>query len=84
MQVQAGKWIRAILDKWEVSHNCIVTDTDTWCSALLPCDADKGMYSLKLKETALQGGINYLREVGAFPEHDESDDDECYANDFEW
>lgn len=83
-KVQAGKWIRAILDKWEVPHSCIITDTDTWCSALHPCDAKAGQFALKLKETALQGGINYLREVGAFPEGDESDNDECYANEFEW
>jgi hypothetical protein len=83
-KVQATAWLKAILDKWEIPHSAMLKQTDTWATAHLMCDAEKGQFSLKLKESALQGGINYLREVGAFPEGDESDDDECYANDFEW
>lgn len=74
--------MQAILDKW--GDGKIEKSSDGWCTASLVCDADKGQFALKLKETALQGGINFLRESGCFPEGDEEDDDECYANEFEW
>lgn len=83
-KVSAVDWVKAILDKWEVSHKAIQKAEAGWCVAVHTCDAEKGEFTLKFKDSALQGGINYLREKGAFPDKDESSDDECYGGDFEW
>ena len=46
-------------------------------------DAEKGRFTLKLRDEALPKAIEYLRSKGLFPTKDESsDDDVCYGDDF--
>jgi len=50
--------------------------------AVLANDADKGLYVLKLKDSAITESINYLKSKGLFPDKvDDSDDDEYVFGD---
>lgn len=82
LQISAVDWAGAILAAW--GGGKIEKSSPGWCTASMVADADKGEFTLKLKETGLQTGINFLREKGCFPDGDDSDDDVCYGNDFEW
>merc|ERR1719158_2353478 len=45
-------------------------------------DADKGLFVLKLKDSAISESINYLKSKGLFPDKvDDSDDDEFVFGD---
>lgn len=48
-----------------------------------PADPDKGMFPIKMKDTALAAGIAYLKEKGCFPEggSDDDDSDVAYGDD---
>ena len=81
-QVNAGEWLKSVVDK--LGFGKVTTSSPTWAAAQCPCDPEKGHFPLKIKDEALQAGINFLKSKGAFPDKDESDDDECYSNEFEW
>ena len=81
-KVNAAEWCQSVVSA--IGFGEVVTSSATWAAALCPCDAEKGQFPIKVKDEALQAGINFLKSKGAFPDKDESDDDECYSNEFEW
>jgi hypothetical protein len=48
---------------------------------IVPTNADKGIFPLKIKEPMIPEANNYLRKLGLFPDHDDDDDDEMVFGD---
>merc|ERR1739845_325522 len=48
---------------------------------LIPADADKGIFPLKIREGLILEANNFLRKKGLFPEDDGDDDDEMVFGD---
>lgn len=48
---------------------------------IVPTDADKGIFPLKIKEPMIPEANNFLRKLGLFPDHDDDDDDEMVFGD---
>jgi len=82
-KVNAKEWVESVIAKLGFG-SVVGTGTAAWCAAMCHCDPEKGHFPLKIKDEALQGGINFLKSKGAFPDKEESDDDECYSGEFEW
>eukprot|EP00958_Prasinococcus_capsulatus_P006189 scaffold590_cov383-Prasinococcus_capsulatus_cf.AAC.13 len=81
-KVAVKEWMEAVLAA--VGTGAIVGEpTATECYAVCKLDADKGHFPLKMKDSALQAAINFLRGKGCFPEDagDSDDDDVAYGDD---
>merc|ERR1711948_80328 len=53
----------------------------TTAKALLTNDPDKGLFVLKLKDSAITWAINYLKKKGLFPDGNDDDDDDYVFGD---
>merc|ERR1712084_109813 len=53
----------------------------TTAKAELTNDADKGLFVLKLKDSAITLSINYLKKKGLFPDSNDDDDDDYVFGD---
>merc|ERR1711972_222563 len=53
----------------------------TTAKALLTNDPDKGLFVLKLKDSAITLSINYLKKKGLFPDGNDDDDDDYVFGD---
>jgi len=51
------------------------------CTAVIPADADKGIFPLKIREGLILEANNFLRSKGLFPDNDDSDDDDYVFGD---
>jgi len=51
------------------------------CTAIIPADADKGVFPLKIREGLILEANNFLRGKGLFPDNDDSDDDDYVFGD---
>ena len=49
--------------------------------AKIPANPDKGKFPLKDKDTAMAASFTFLRSKGAFPEDNDSDDDDMVFGD---
>eukprot|EP00958_Prasinococcus_capsulatus_P021407 scaffold2910_cov390-Prasinococcus_capsulatus_cf.AAC.22 len=77
-KVAVKEWISEVL-KAVGTGQVVGEATATECYAVCKLDADKGLFPLKMKDTALQTAINYLRAKGCFPDDNSDDDDDDYA-----
>merc|ERR1712190_529526 len=53
----------------------------TTAKAKILNDADKGLFVLKLKDSAITFSINYLKKKGLFPDGNDDDDDDYVFGD---
>ena len=71
--------VRVLTEKAaELTRQCGRTITVT---AVAVSDPDKGKFALKDKDAAMAAAFAYLRKNDAFPEDNDSDDDECAFGD---
>jgi len=79
-ELKADQWMTDVL-KALGGGEMLFGDAYT-AKALLENDPDKGLYVLKLKDSAITESINYLKSKGLFPDKvDDSDDDEYIFGD---
>eukprot|EP00930_Biecheleria_cincta_P082994 TRINITY_DN72636_c0_g1_i1.p1 TRINITY_DN72636_c0_g1~~TRINITY_DN72636_c0_g1_i1.p1 ORF type:complete len:278 (-),score=76.76 TRINITY_DN72636_c0_g1_i1:555-1388(-) len=79
-ELKADQWMTDVL-KALGGGDMLFGDAYT-AKALLANDADKGLFVLKLKDSAITESINYLKSKGLFPDKvDDSDDDEYVFGD---
>merc|ERR1711972_980932 len=72
----ADVWMKDMLA--ELGGGEFLFGDDTTAKALLKNDPDKGLFVLKLKDSAIMLSINYLKKKGLFPDGND-DDDEDYV-----
>jgi len=78
--LKADKWMTDLLERLG-GGDVLFADAYT-AKAEIKNDADKGLFVLKLKDSAISEGINYLKSLGLFPDKtDDSDDDEYVFGD---
>merc|ERR1719183_3130346 len=79
-ELEAAKWmtdVLAALGGGEMSFGDAFT-----AKAEIKNDADKGLFVLKLKDSAITESINYLKGKGLFPDKvDDSDDEYVFGDD---
>merc|ERR1719460_2389757 len=79
-ELTAADWMKELLGKLgggEMSFGDAYT-----AKAEINNDADKGLFVLKLKDSAISESINYLKAKGLFPDKvDDSDDDFVFGDD---
>merc|ERR1719264_1913737 len=59
----------------------IVTPGKDYCVGVIPADADKNIFPLKIREGLILEANNFLRSRGLFPDNDSDDDDEMVFGD---
>jgi len=79
-QLKADQWMKDILAV--LGGGEIVFGDAYTAKAVLLNDADKGLFVLKLKDSAITESINYLKTRGLFPDKvDDSDDEYIFGDD---
>merc|ERR1719409_565198 len=79
-ELKADQWMKDVLAKLgggELQFGDAYT-----AKAEIKNDADKGLFVLKLKDSAVSESINYLKSKGLFPDKtDDSDDEFIFGDD---
>lgn len=70
------EWVDAVLAPLGTGQ--VVEETETVIKAVVPADAEKGKFPLKMRDEAISAGFALLRAKGLVPDVD-SDDDVNYA-----
>ncbi|KAJ9069834.1 hypothetical protein DSO57_1034453 [Entomophthora muscae] len=71
-KITAKAWLEETLAKFDGK---LVSGEDEVATGLIMADAEKGIFSLKVRDEAIPTSIGYLRSKGLFPEQaDDSDD----------
>merc|ERR1711937_539535 len=78
-ELTADKWMQDIVE--QLGGGEIVFRDATTAKAVITNDADKGLFVLKLKDSAITESINYLKSKGLFPDKVEDSDDEMVFGD---
>merc|ERR1712176_492 len=78
-QLTAEQWMKDTLDALG-GGEMVFGDAYT-AKAVMSNDADKGLFVLKLKDSAISQSINYLKSKGLFPDKVEDSDDEYVFGD---
>ena len=80
-KVRADEWMAAIAGA--VGAEVEGYASQGYCRAVMVANPDKGKFSIKEKDVALDKAFEYLRSKGAFPEDDGDDDsdDYCFGDD---
>jgi len=80
-KIQADKWLKDILMGLGAPASCFISGSTTTAKAYIANDGDKGLYAMKLKDSAISQSIFYLRKLGLFPEDKDDDDDYVFGDD---
>merc|ERR1711972_1199149 len=75
----ADVWMKEMLA--ELGGGEFLFGDATTAKALLTNDPDKGLFVLKLKDSAITLSINYLKKTGLFPDANDDDDDDYVFGD---
>merc|ERR1711953_1231985 len=75
----ADVWMKDILS--ELGGGEYLFGDATTAKALLSNNPDKGLFVLKLKDSAITLSINYLKKKGLFPDSNDDDDDDYVFGD---
>merc|ERR1711920_182694 len=75
----ADVWMKEMLA--ELGGGEFLFGDATTAKALLTNDPDKGLFVLKLKDSAITLSINYLKKKGLFPDSNDDDDDDYVFGD---
>merc|ERR1712061_18052 len=75
----AEVWMKDILS--ELGGGELLFGDATTAKAELSNDPDKGLFVLKLKDSAITLSINYLKKKGLFPDSNDDDDDDYVFGD---
>merc|ERR1712190_624384 len=75
----ADVWMKEMLAK--LGGGEFLFGDATTAKALLTNDPDKGLFVLKLKDSAITFSINYLKKKGLFPDGNDDDDDYVFGDD---
>ena len=76
-KVRADEWMAAIAGA--VGAEVEGYPSQGYCRAVMVANPDKGKFSIKEKDVALDKAFEYLRSKGAFPEDDGGDDSDDYS-----
>merc|ERR1712187_435473 len=75
----ADVWMKDMLA--ELGGGELLFGDATTAKAELTNDPDKGLFVLKLKDSAINLSINYLKKKGLFPDSNDDDDDDYVFGD---
>merc|ERR1712217_188818 len=75
----ADVWMKEMLA--ELGGGDFLFGDATTAKALLTNDPDKGLFVLKLKDSAIMLSINYLKKKGLFPDSNDDDEDDYVFGD---
>merc|ERR1711972_520022 len=75
----ADSWMKDILA--ELGGGELLFGDATTAKALISNDPGKGLFVLKLKDSAISSSINYLKKKGLFPDGNDDDDDDYVFGD---
>merc|ERR1712187_1046141 len=75
----ADVWMKDMLA--ELGGGELLFGDATTAKAEIKNDADKGLFVLKLKDSAITLSINYLKKKGLFPDGNDDDDDDYVFGD---
>merc|ERR1711953_1115979 len=79
-ELKADQWMKDLLAKLG-GGEMVFGDAYT-AKAEIQNDSDKGLFVLKLKDSAISESINYLKSKGLFPDKtDDSDDEFVFGDD---
>lgn len=81
--VHAAKWLEQMVSEGgEGAGQVEKGSSSSYAKAIVPADPSSGRYAIRMKDSAIQAGIQHLKSVGALPEKEDSessDDDINYA-----
>jgi hypothetical protein len=81
-QIKANEWLSHVVKQMGAADVKIEErSTATNATVAIECNADKGLFAIKMKDAAIQEGINYLKERGLFPDKDDDEEDEMVFGD---
>jgi hypothetical protein len=80
-KVNAGEWMADVCKS--VGGKVVGTPSIAYALGEADGNADKGLFPIKMKDTALAQGIAYLKSKGCFPDlpDEDSDDEPAYGDD---
>ncbi|KAI9103065.1 hypothetical protein DFS34DRAFT_646445 [Phlyctochytrium arcticum] len=82
-KIDAKVWLEEVIKTWEGKF---ISGDSTLAAGEILGNADKGYFTLKIRDEALTNSIAYLRTKELFPEasNDDSDDDVVFGDDFDF
>jgi hypothetical protein len=80
-ECKANEWLQTVAKQIHADAKIEERSTATNATIVIECSADKGLFAIKMKDAAIQGGINYLKERGLFPDKDDDEEDEMVFGD---
>jgi len=78
-ELSCPEWLEKVLSI-QPGYKMMTKDKSV-STGIIPANADKGVFPLKIREPLILEANNFLRKKGLFPEDNGSDDDECVFGD---
>jgi len=79
--IQADVWLKWLLQNLGAPADSFISGNSTTAKALVENNSDKGLFALKLKDSAIGQSIDYLKKKGLFPDSKDDDDDDYVFGD---
>lgn len=88
-ECNATEWLKHVVDMCMGPSNAAAApvvnfdgiDAANWAAVSMKKDGEKNIFPLKMRDTGISEGIQYLKRKGLFPDGDDSDDDEMVFGD---
>lgn len=77
-ELDCEEWLEAVLS---TQGGEVVGASPKMSTGIVLADADRGIFSRKIREAMIIEANNFLRARGLFPEDDEDDDDMVFGDD---
>merc|ERR1712008_185251 len=74
-------WLETVLKTTPSKDWKVVESTKGFSVAVVPTDADNGVFPLKIKEPLIPEANNFLRKLGLFPDDDDDSDEMVFGDD---
>eukprot|EP00441_Pelagodinium_beii_P043367 CAMPEP_0197651516 /NCGR_PEP_ID=MMETSP1338-20131121/32883_1 /TAXON_ID=43686 ORGANISM="Pelagodinium beii, Strain RCC1491" /NCGR_SAMPLE_ID=MMETSP1338 /ASSEMBLY_ACC=CAM_ASM_000754 /LENGTH=320 /DNA_ID=CAMNT_0043226173 /DNA_START=47 /DNA_END=1009 /DNA_ORIENTATION=+ len=78
-ELDCAEWLEKVLST-QPGYKIVTKDKNV-STGLIPANADKGVFPLKIREPLILEANNFLRKKGLFPEDNGDSDDECVFGD---
>jgi hypothetical protein len=88
-EVKANEWLQHAVDMCmggpTIAKAAPITcpegcPPESWAVCTMKKDGDKNVFPLKMRDTAISEGYNYLKKKGLFPDADDDDDDFVFGD----
>eukprot|EP00929_Paragymnodinium_shiwhaense_P020914 TRINITY_DN1378_c0_g1_i1.p1 TRINITY_DN1378_c0_g1~~TRINITY_DN1378_c0_g1_i1.p1 ORF type:complete len:337 (-),score=150.95 TRINITY_DN1378_c0_g1_i1:261-1217(-) len=78
-ELSCEEWLQKVLSAQPGGK--LLSSAKDICTGVIPANAEKGVFPLKIREGLIMEGNNFLRAKGLFPDHDDDSDEMVFGDD---